>query len=323
MDNYYDILGIKRDATPEEIKNAYRKLAKKYHPDSTGGEDNKEKFQEIQEAYEVLSDPAKRKLYHYYGHTAYRRNYHAQHSTGSSSHHEHGHEGCGGEGCNGKCDGSCGHSGCDHHHPQAEDDEELFKHVIRIGVWLELEETFCEVTKDAVLKERIPAPSPLFSQKVREKEWTFQVKLPAGTYENQMFRLEEVICGNEELLSHLRTQYPDNLYTVIVLLKEKPGYTRQAYHLYLDYPVDYHTLVLGGTIRVPSLSGDIFFHLPPGTSPERKFRIPGQGLNYPPKIGDRGDLYLNLHIKIPKSLTEAQKKALEMLRDAFDENNEG
>lgn len=305
MRNYYDVLGIKRDATPEEIKNAYRNLAKKYHPDSTGGkehEEAKEKFQEIQEAYEVLSDPEKRRLYHYYGHTAYRKNYYARHGGDTSFHsHEDSHEGCGG--CGGSCDGSCGHSGCDHHPPQAEADEELFRHVIRIAVWLELEETFREVTKDAALKE-----------------WKFQVKLPAGTYENQLLRLEDVIWENEELIHHLHTQYPDNLYVVIVLLKDKPGYTRQAYHLYLDYPVHYHTLVLGGRIRVPSLSGEIFFHLPPGTSPERKLRIPGQGLNYPPKIGGRGDLYLNLRLQIPRSLTAAQQKALEMLREAFEEN---
>lgn len=295
MRNYYDILGVSRDATQEEIKNAYRKLAKKYHPDSSGSQNDKDRFQEIQEAYSVLSNPEKRKMYHYYGHAAYRNNYHAQHASDSSG---CGHDGCGG--CGDNCDGSCGGHGHTHPHP-AEEEKELFKHVVRIAVWLEMEETFQEVIKDAVLKE-----------------WKFQVKIPAGTFEKQILNLEDVIYENTELIEHLHDRYPDNLYVVIILLKDKPGYTRHSYHLCMDYTVDYHTLVLGGTIKIKSLTGNLSVELPPGTSPGRKFRISGQGLNYPPKIGKRGDLYLNLHIRIPTHLTDAQRIALQMLRDAFE-----
>ena len=102
MQNYYEILGVSRDASTEDIKNAFRRLAKKYHPDSSGSEEDKERFQEIQEAYAVLSNPDKRKVYDYYGHSAYRASYHAQHN---AHQHEHGHthgeggcENCGGEG---------------------------------------------------------------------------------------------------------------------------------------------------------------------------------------------------------------------------------
>lgn len=294
MENYYDILGISRDATQEEIKNAYRKLAKKYHPDSSGSQHDKDKFQKIQEAYSVLSNPEKRKMYHYYGHAAYRKHYYTQHTSGDS-----GCEGCGS--CDGNCDGSCGGHGHGHGHHHSDTEEiETFLHVVRIAVWLEMEETFQEVVKDAQLND-----------------WNFQVKIPAGTYEKQMLRLEDVICENTELMEHLRASHPENLYVVILLLKDKPGCTRQAYHLYMDYKIDFHTLVLGGTIRVPSPTGVLSVEIPPGTPLERKFRIAGQGLNYPPKIGKRGDLYLNLHLKIPKDLTKAQRDALNMLREAF------
>ena len=90
MQNYYEILGVGRDASAEEIKNAFRQLAKKYHPDSSGSEEDKERFQEIQEAYAVLSNPDKRKVYDYYGHSAYRASYHAQHNAHKDP-HGHGH----------------------------------------------------------------------------------------------------------------------------------------------------------------------------------------------------------------------------------------
>ncbi len=360
MQNYYEILGISRDATQEEIKNAYRKLAKKYHPDSSGSSEDKERFQEIQEAYSVLSDPEKRKIYNYYGHETYRKNYYAQHAAGNSAygHASHRHEGCGGDydgscggnhgggrggscggshsgDCDGSCggnhgggcDGSCGgnHGGdcdgncgsCEHHHGNKETDEEQFRHVVRTAVWLEMEETFTEVTKHITLKERMPDPEDSSGRRYIEKEWQLKIKLPANTFENQMFDLADVLCENQELLGRLYAAYPDNLYVVIILLRQRPGYTRQAYHLYLDYDIDFHTLVLGGRIKIPGLTGSFLFDLPPGTSPEKPLRIPNQGLNYPPNIGKRGDLYLNLHVKIPTSLTEAQLLAFQMLRSAF------
>ena len=88
----------------------------------------------------------------------------------------------------------------------------------------------------------------------------------------------------------------------------------------MDYPIDFHTLVLGGAIRISSVTGEFTFEVPAGTSLERKLRIPNMGLNYPPEIGVRGDLYLNLHLKIPRALTPAQKAALEQLRSAFAAN---
>ncbi len=338
MQNYYDILGVSRRASQDEIKNAYRKLAKKYHPDSSGSQEDKERFQEIQEAHAVLSNEKKRKIYDYYGHEAYRKSYYAQHADDTPEHgHSHGghghcgacsghghdhdrHEGggdCGGHGHDHgghDCDGDC--ENCRNHSEPAPFTE-TFKHVVRIAVWLEMEETFREVVKDAVLTERAYDAFAVFHKLEADRTWRFQVKIPANTYEKQNFPLEDVIVGNEELIEYLHENYPDNCYVAIILLRDKPGYTRQAYHLYLDYPIDFHTLALGGTIRVSSVTGEFTFHVPAGTSLERKLRIPNMGLNYPPEIGVRGDLYLNLRLKIPRELTVAQRTALEHLRSAF------
>lgn len=313
MKNYYDILGVGRKATQEEIKNAYRKLAKKYHPDSSGSDRDKEHFQEIQEAYDVLSDPKKRQTYDYYGHDAYRKNYYAQYT--AQSHH---HGGC--DHGDGGCNGDCANCTRGHHHPHKEDDdeEELFKHTIRISAWLDMEETFHEVIKDVVLIEYIKTPSSYATYSYVEKERHLKVKLPANTYEKQIFRLEDVIYEDNDLVGYLQTTYPDNFYAVIVLLRDKPGYTRQDYHLYLDYMVDFHTLVLGGTVTIPSLEGELPYEFAPGTSLENNIRIPGRGLNYPPKVGKRGDLYLKLHLRMPTELTPEQIKAFQTLREVFE-----
>ncbi len=333
MQNYYEILGVSRDASTEEIKNAFRQLAKKYHPDSSGSEEDKERFQEIQEAYAVLSNPDKRKVYDYYGHSAYRSSYHAQHSAHQHAHgyghsHDHGEDGCancggeGGEGCNGDCANCSSHGEDRKPYREEEDDPELFRHAVRVAVWLEMEETFREVTKRTVFKERTIDPESGAAQKYIEKEWEIDVRIPANSYENQRYRLEDVAYGEKsrELVRRLLAENPDNFYTVIILLRDRADYTRQAYHLYHDFKIDFHTLVLGGVIRIPGVTGEILFDLPPCTSPEKKVRIPGQGLNYPPKVGKRGDLYLNLHIKMPGNLTERQRAAFEMLREAFEES---
>lgn len=306
MRNYYDILGISRDATQAQIKAAYRKLAKQYHPDSNpDSQEIKERFQEIQEAYAVLSDPEKRKMYHYYGHEAYRKSYHAQHASYSQ-------EEPSGETRSGHC-GNCAHG------RKPSEEEGPPPQSIRIAVWLELSETLETVIKDAYFTERIPHPTASSHLRYQEKNWKFQVKIPSGSYDHQFFLLEDVIYGNREFIEHQNRQNPDKLYIIIVLLRDRPGFVRQGYHLYTDCTVDFHTLVLGGTIKVPGMNGEILFDIPAGTTPERKLRLAGQGLICPKKIGGRGDLYVKLHIRIPQELTIPQLSAMLKLREVMEE----
>ena len=103
-----------------------------------------------------------------------------------------------------------------------------------------------------------------------------------------------------------------------MLLRDKPGIIRQGYHLYMDCTVDYHTLVLGGTVKIPVLDGEVLFEIPAGTTPEKKLRLVNQGLIRPKKMGGRGDLYVSLHIRIPVELTIPQLSAMLKLRDAME-----
>ncbi|MDY3998866.1 MAG: DnaJ domain-containing protein [Blautia sp.] len=306
MKSYYDILGISRDATQAQIKAAYRKLAKKYHPDSSHSEEDKERFQEIQEAYAVLSDPEKRKKYHYYGHEAFRKNYQAQHTASYDDSEE------------GETETRDGHCGACAHGRKPSEEEGPPPQSVRIAVWLEIEETLETVIKDAYYTERIPDTDTNSRQKFVEKNWKFKVRIPEGSYDHQFFILDDVICEGQEFVEHQREKNPQKLYVIIVLLRDKPGFIRQGYHLYTDCTVDYHTLVLGGTIKIAGIKGELLYEIPAGTTLERKLRLVNQGLIRPKKIGGRGDLYVTLHIRIPQELTLEQLSAMLRLRDAME-----
>ena len=331
--NYYDILGVSREASQDEIKNAYRKLAKKYHPDAAGGREEQERFQEIQEAYAVLSDPERRETYHRYGHTAYKNSYFAQHA--HTHHHAHSHENAGGhahghshgEGheCNGDCANCKNHEGEDHEHcgfcdrasrQAARWEEETPPQSIRIAVWMEMEETLHEVERDVTYSEEVPDPAD--SRRTINRTWSFRVRLPKESYEHQMYLLDDVIIEGEEFLQEQKKLHPRRWIFIKILLRERKELRRQGFHLYTDCFVDFHTLVLGGEIHVPSIDGDLTWQLAPGTTPERKLRLPGHGLVMPKKIGKRGDLYVTIHVRVPRTLTEQQYHAMEQLREAME-----
>ena len=293
MKTYYEILGVKSSASQAEIKAAYRKLAKQYHPDAMPDNPKiKEQFQEISEAYAVLSDPDKRKQYDYYGHAAYRQSAYARGYSDSASR-----------------DGHC--KACAR---RKEDSEETIPpRSIRIAVTLELEETLKEVIKTVSYTEKASSSSP-------GKVWEFQIKLPKGTYEHQFFYLKDILKNETDFFRKQEDYLSPKNYIVVVLLREKPGFIRQGYHLHTDVSVDYPPLVLGGTIEVPTLEGTLCVSVSAGTSPERKLRILNQGLIRPRKMGGRGDLYVKLHIRIPDSLSPGQWEALVQYQKALCED---
>lgn len=351
MKTYYEILGVSPDASPKEIKKAYRRLAKKYHPDASQTEEMTRKFQEITEAYSVLSDVEKRRQYDYMGHSAYKNNSRASYSYTSSETKD-------------------GHCGACSQGRQKEEDEEPPEKSIRIAVWLDLEETLRPAQKTVTYTERIPCPrcrgdqpdmdfaqcpdcqgsgrkiqyktswgerstARTFCSRCKgtgrvpkgicplcqnlgyvEKTWEFQIRLPAGTYERQFFFLEDILVNETDFIKIHREKDPSRLYVVIVLLKDKKGYQRQGYHLYTDLDIDFPTLVLGGTIPIPTIEGTLLYDLPPGLQ-SLKLRLVNYGLIRPYKMGGRGDQYVRLHVQIPQNLTDLQKSTLEAFRSAM------
>lgn len=347
MKSYYEILGVSEDATQEEIKSAYRKLAKKYHPDSKDDDPTaKARFQEISEAYAALSDPELRRKYDYMGHEAFQKT--NNHTTDYETE-----------------DGHCG--ACDL--GRKKEEEGPPPKSIRMAVHLTLDETLREVVKPVVFYTKEPCPRcqgedadieyvecPVCEGKGRrvqfesswgyktrkevfcntcrgkgkipkeicpkchglgyqEKKWEFEVKVPAGSYERQYFFLEDIVCSGKEKIDQIARE--DKNLIVVVLLDEDPRFERKGYHLYATADVDYATLVLGGPVKVPTVEGDVWYTIPEGTQMNERIRLVNRGLIRPKKMGGRGDQYITLKIKIPQDLTERQKQALRAFRETL------
>lgn len=347
MKSYYEILGVSEDATQEEIKSAYRKLAKRYHPDSQDDDPAaKARFQEISEAYAALSDPELRRKYDYMGHEAYQRS--NNHTTDPEPE-----------------DGHCG--ACDL--GRKKEEEGPPPKSIRMAVHLTLEETLREVVKPVSFSTREKCPRcqgddadiefvecPVCEGKGRrvqfesswgyktrrevfcntcrgkgkipkevcpechglgyqEKKWEFEVRVPAGSYDRQYFFLEDIACCEKEEIDRIACE--DKNLIVVVLLDEHPRFQRKGYHLYTTTEVDYTTLVLGGRVRLPTIEGDVWYTIPEGTQMNERIRLVNRGLVRPKKMGGRGDQYVALNMKIPKDLTERQKQALRAFRQTL------
>lgn len=312
MKNYYEILGVKRDATPEEIKHAYRNLVKKFHPDAnTQSAEAKEQFQEISEAYQVLSNEESRKQYDSWGHTAYRKYAGRANRYTWQEDEDYSRE-------NGHC-GAC--------QTKKEAEDEPPPHSVRVAVKMSYQELFTGAVKSV----KVPLQEPCGScngeqgtspEKCRvchgkgyvERKQRVKVRIPARTYERCFYPLADVLCEEEENI------FPENI-IIIVLLKDQKGFERKNYHLYSTQQVSYMAMALGGEIEIPTIEGVTKYHLEPGTRNGARIRLAGQGLWMPPKIGNRGDLYVTLQVEVPKKLNARQRAALQAFWDTMQEEN--
>lgn len=349
LKDYYQILGVSRDAGPEEIKRAYRALAKKYHPDENKDKENvKQRFQEITEAYKVLSDPEARKQYNAWGHAAYRKYASGSGSTyaydgGYGSGYDgdghcgacggHGEEGHGGDGHCGACGGhgeeghgGDGHCGACGHHGKKQKPEEPAPGSIRTAVRLTYQEVLTGAVKEAEIyvREVCRHCSGGTLQGLEDKEQKcpyckgrgylqkkrkVKVKLPPRCYSGRFFMLDDVLCEGQKV--------EQKNIVVIVLLEEQEGFERKDFHLYSTKMVSFVDMVLGGEIEIPTIEGNMVYRLKPGTQNGSTVRLPGKGLWMPPMVGNRGDQYVTLQVEIPKHLTETQEKALRTFGDTM------
>lgn len=312
MKNYYEILGVKRDAALEEIKHAYRNLVKKFHPDANNySEEAKEQFQEISEAYQALSNEESRKQYDSWGHTAYRRYAGRANRYTRQEDEDYSRE-------SGHC-GAC--------QTKKEEEDEPPPHSIRVAVKMSYQELFTGAVKsvEVPLQELCSSCSgeqTSASEKCRvchgkgyvERKQRVKVRIPARTYERCFYPLADVLCEEEENI------FPENI-IIIVLLKDQKGFERKNYHLYSTQQVSYMAMALGGEIEIPTIEGVAKYRLEPGTRNGARIRLAGQGLWMPPKIGNRGDLYITLQVEVPRKLNEKQRAALQAFWNTMQEES--
>jgi DnaJ-class molecular chaperone len=324
--DYYNILGVSRTAADKDIKAAYRRLARQYHPDvNPGNKDAEEKFKEINEAYEVLSDPEKRKKYDQYGDNwqyadqmaeAAKRyggawSFTSQPGAEQAFRFEEGDlESIFGDILGGRMGGF----GRRTPRPRRGQDLEYQAEVT-------LEEAFSGTTRSISVKTEIPCSACKGTGRIQGLPCSLcrgagsvtdvkrlEVKIPAGVDNGSRIR----IAGKGE--PGTAGGPAGDLYLVISV-RPHPVFERKGNDLYLDLPVPLTTAVLGGEVQVPTLKGTkLALKVPPETQNERVFRLAGQGM---PQLGSnvRGDLLVKVKVNLPVNLSEEEKNLFARLRE--------
>ena len=280
--DYYEVLGVGRNASPEEIKRAYRKVALQHHPDKNPGDKTaEEKFKEASNAYDVLSDPEKRKIYDIRGHAGV---------------HNAGFQG----------------------YTNFEDIFTNFGDIFGREVFGNFGDVFGDVfsrenptgfgpQRRGNLRTKLAIPfeeSILGAEKrIQVNDRTLTIKIPPGIKDGQSLRL----AGQGDLTASGQR----GSLIVKIAVQPHPNFKRENLDLVTQVTVPFTRAALGGKVRVPTLKGDIDLKIPAGTQPGQQLRVRGAGVVDSSKR--KGDLRVQIKIEIPRSLTRKQKELLKQL----------
>ncbi|NIW45547.1 MAG: DnaJ domain-containing protein [candidate division Zixibacteria bacterium] len=311
--DYYQILGIDENASKDEIKKAYRKLAMQYHPDRNPGDAQaEERFKEINEAYQVLSDDDKRSHYDRLG-SAY-SNWQQTGGRGGFDwdRWNYGQPGQGGQpgGMRVEFDGDLGSL-----FGGAGGFSDFFSQIFGgMGGSSGLEELLRGQGRTQATQPRQYTSEMVIglleayqgsTRQVRIGERTFDVKIPKGAKTGTKLRLSGAGPTG-------RDGKPADVYLKIKV-SPHPGFDRQGDNLHTEIYLDIISAVLGGKVTVPTLTGSVTLSIPPGTQPGQTFRLKGKGM---PKLrtpDHYGDLYVTVQVEIPKNLSDRQRELYEQL----------
>jgi DnaJ-class molecular chaperone len=325
--DYYQILGVPKNAAEKDIKSAYRKLARKWHPDANPNnqKEAEEKFKELQEAYEVLGDSDKRKKYDVLGSNwqeaahqaeAQRRYRNAQSDAFQYDFGDFGGQGAGPSGFSDFFDmffsgvgrrNTAQSTGFSQRGQDLETTIELSLRDVYDGgkksISLQLEDVCPRCrgtgTERGTLCPQCHGTGRLLSTK------KFEVTIPRGIREGQRIRLAGQggtgIGGG-----------PNGDLYLVVKLAPDPTYKRKGDDLYVDMPVSIYDLALGGEVKVPTMAGQVAMTIPAGTQSNRLLRLSGKGM-LKVRDGGAGDQYVRLIGQLPANLSDKEKKLFKEL----------
>jgi curved DNA-binding protein len=286
--DYYQVLGVQKDASSEEIKKAYRKLAVKYHPDKNqGNKEAEEKFKEINEAYAVLSDPQKKSQYDQFGSTGFHQRYSQE-------------------------DIFRGFDVGDIFKDMGFGTDDIFSRIFGGGFQqgagyrprkqrgrdfnMELPLTFREAVAGG--EKRVA----YLRDGVKEE---ISVKIPQGIENDARLRIK----GKGE--KGFNNGPPGDLY-LTVKVGEDAMFTREGNDIVVELAISLTEASLGTSREIPTLEGSKRIKIPAGIQPGTKIRLKGFGVA-PMGRAAKGDLFVKIGVKVPEHLSEAQKKLMEEL----------
>lgn len=310
--DYYNILGVSKGATQSEIKKAYRKRAAQHHPDASGGSGSPDKFNELGEAYEVLKDPEKRKLYDKVG-----KDWKKYQQAGIDPDFTDSFRGFNGSG--GRRSSPFGGGGRSSQYGD-EGFSDFFESIFGAGQYgqqnpfdgapgtrsrTQTRSKGADINLDAkiTLDEAITGTT----RSVHIGDEKVSVKIPPGITTGKKLKLSGKGQFNRDSTSR------GDLF-IKVNVESHERYSLEDGKLYLDQPVEVSKLMLGGSVAVQTPEKQLKLNITEGTPGGKVFRIPGMGF---PKFGkpeEKGPLYIRIQPQIPEQLTPEQK---DLIRQAF------
>jgi len=282
--DYYKILGIDKSATPKDIKNAYRKLARKYHPDlNPNDRDAKKNFQQINEANEVLSDPEKRRKYDQYEEDwqhAEKFEKAKQYQEQSSNSRRARYSGISSEG----------------------DFSDFFESLFggSAGAGRSRQVKYRGEDYNAELHLDLIEASKIHKQTLTVNGKNLRITIPAGIENGQTIKIEG--HGGPGINGG-----PNGDLYITFLIANHPKIKRLGNNLYTTVDLNLYTAVLGGEITMDTLNGKVKLKVKPETQNGSKIKLKGKGFPVYKTEGQLGDMYVTFAIKIPTGLTDKQK----------------
>lgn len=303
--DYYEILGLTKSASPEEIKSAYRKLARKHHPDVDKSAGAAEKFKEISEAYQILSDPQKKQTYDQFGHAAFDR---GAGGAGAGGPFGGGYNPFGGGGGWQTYSWSSGgaNPNIQFDFGGFEDPFELFEQIFGGGLGqafrrrptYQMHVTFDEAIKGAT--KEIELEQRTAQGRVERKR--MKIKVPAGVDNGTRIRFGDL--------------------DIVFNVGRHDKFLREGADIFSEITVSIPQLVLGDTFEVETVQGKFKVKVPPGTQPGSLVRLQGKGL---PKLGSsgHGNHFVRVNLDVPKNPSRQEKQLYEELYSLGNNNKKG
>jgi DnaJ-class molecular chaperone len=288
MPNYYEILGVPRNATDKDIRQAYRKLARQYHPDvNPGDKTGEEKFKQINEAHSVLLDPEKRRKYDKYGDRW-------QHADQIEEAEARARAQGGRTTFRWETYGS--------EDPTVTFDTEsgnIFEQLFR-NVWADLRKPAAtEYPVEVTLEEAYEGAARLIELAGGRR---LEVKIPPGVDNGSRVHIP---AGDGR----------KGGFYLVISVQPHQVFERKGRNLYREIEVPLEDAILGGEATVPTLRGRIALTIPPETQNGQRFRLSGQGMPALNQPGNKGDLYATIKVKLPTGLSAQEKELFQQLKE--------